>query len=256
MITLQTITTIELSNECNLSCRYCIHRLMHKEPTRELGIMSDEVFERSLRWLKALCERGTQGTINLNGNGESCLDPRLPERIRSVKDVMGYGAVNMCTNGVNLTEEMAIKIRDAGIDQFDVSPHSPFHARRAVQIMRKAGLRGIVNFGTIMQPHNWAGQIEPQNCVDEVAKIPCVPLIEGRGYIQKEGNVSPCCYDFRNLGTFGTVFDDDLLEKEIRPFVLCQRCHQVIPEEVLSEVMYVPERATYMIRDGVRVALP
>jgi hypothetical protein len=135
---------------------------------------------------------------------------------------------------VNLTYEMAVKIKDAGIDQFDVSPHSPFHARKAVQIMAKTGLRGIVNFGTILAPHNWAGQLEPENSVDYVRPIPCDPLIEGRGYIQREGNLSPCCYDFRNLGTFGTVYDEDLLEKDIKPFALCRLCHQVMPGEVIA----------------------
>ncbi len=236
MITLKTITTIELSNQCNLSCRYCINRLMRKEPSRELGIMSDEVFEESLHWLKLLCDFGTQKEVNLNGNGESCLDPKLPERIRAVKDMMGSRQVSMCTNGVNMTLGLAKSMKDAGLDRCDLSPHSPFHARMAAEIFRKVGMNGILNAGSIIFSHNWAGQLEPENSVEVWFQAPCDPLIEGRGYIQKEGSVSPCCYDFRNLGTFGTVFDEDLLDKEIKPFILCQKCHQVIPEETLKRV--------------------
>ena len=235
MITLKTITTIELSNACNLSCRYCINRLMRKSGVRDIGIMSDETFERCLYWLDILCRHGTQKEVNLNGNGESCLDPKLPERIRAVKDVVGERRVCMCTNGVNMTEDLAFRIKDAGIDQLDLSPHSPYHARKAVIMMYgKAGLPGIVNGGSILTSHNWAGQLEPENSVDMIYTSRCDPLIEGRGYIQKEGNVSPCCYDYRNLGTFGTVYDNDLLQKEIKPYILCKTCHQKIPEEILK----------------------
>ena len=234
MITLKTITTIELSNACNLQCRYCVNRLMMKSGVRDIGIMSDETFERCLYWLEILCKHGTQKEVNLNGNGESCLDPKLPERIRAVKDIAGNRKVAMCTNGVNMTVDLAGKIRDAGIDQIDLSPHSPYHARKAVVVMHQAGLRGIVNMGSITCSHNWAGQLEPENSIEVLYSIKCDPLIEGRGYVQKEGNVTPCCYDFRNLGVFGTVYDKDLLQKGMRPYELCKRCHQVIPDEILK----------------------
>jgi len=64
-------------------------------------------------------------------------------------------------------------------------------------------------------------------------KIVCHPLIEGRGYIQADGNITPCCYDYRDLGKYGTVFDKDILQKEIKPFALCKTCHQQIPNEIL-----------------------
>jgi MoaA/NifB/PqqE/SkfB family radical SAM enzyme len=94
MITLRTITTIELSNACSLSCPYCVNRLMRKHG-REYGIMDEATFERSLYWLQMLCDLGTQKEVNLNGNGESLLDPQIPERIRRVKDIMGERRVCM-----------------------------------------------------------------------------------------------------------------------------------------------------------------
>ncbi len=235
MITLRTITTIELSNACNLACSYCVNRLMRKYG-REYGIMNEATFERSLYWLQMLCDIGTQNEVNLNGNGESCLDPDLPSRIRRVKDIMGSRRVAMCTNGVNMTYDLAVKLKDSGLDQCDLSPHSPAHARKAAICMMKAGISGIVNMGSIVMSHNWAGQLEPQNTIDMVFSVKCDPLIEGRGYIQREGGVSPCCYDFRGLGQFGTVFDDDLLEKPILAYSLCKTCHQTIPMEIWAEV--------------------
>jgi len=236
MIALKTITTIELSNICNLKCRYCINRLLVKDPVRTPGIMSDETFERALHYLRILVMNGTQDTINLNGDGESCLDPQLPQRIRMVKDITGGIMVNMCTNGVNMTPELARSIADAGIDRCDLSPHSPFHARRALRYMANAGIRGVINYGAITASHNWAGQLEPENSVPCNITNACDSLIEGRGYILTEGNVTPCCYDYRNLGAFGSVYDDDLLEQPIRTFELCGACHQRIPKYVLRKM--------------------
>lgn len=234
MQTLKTITTIELSNICNLKCLYCINRLLVKHPSRTPGIMCDEVFDRTLEVLKMLCDRGTQREVNMNGNGESCLDPDLPERIRRVKDIVGpKRKVAMCTNGVNMTFEMAKELRECGLDQLDLSPHSPYHARKAVIHMVKAGWggHGVINNGPINASHNWAGQLEPEHTIECMLNgLKCDPLIEGRGYVQAEGGITPCCYDYRNLGVFGNIFDEGLLDRPMKPYILCYTCHQRIPE--------------------------
>ena len=237
MITLKTITTIELSNICNLKCQYCINRLLVKHPSRKPGIMTDEVFDKTLELLQELCNRGTQMEVNMNGDGESFLDPQLAYRIKRVKYIVGNERkVCMCTNGVNMTFGVCNALKDAGLDQLDLSPHSVFHARKAAQIMMQVGIPGVINDGVILHTHNWAGQLEPENSVAEVKiKTQCDPLIEGRGYVLREGNITPCCYDYRNLGVFGTVFDDDILDHPIRPFALCKTCHQIIPPEILAE---------------------
>lgn len=233
MITLKTFSTIELSSLCNLECRYCVNRLIG--PDRKRGIMSEQTFNLSLVWLEILCDRGTQKEVNLNGNGESCLDMDLPNRIRRVKDVMGDRTVMMCTNGINMTMDLAKKMKDAGLDRCDLSIHDAYHCRRTWNIFRKIGMSSVVNGGLIVSSHNWAGQLESENQVDINFKNQCDPLIEGRGYIQMEGNVTPCCYDYRDLGVFGDVRNDHLLEMPIRPYSLCPDCHQEIPKEVLWE---------------------
>lgn len=241
MITLKTITTIELANTCNLACKYCVNRLLVKHPARDPGIMSDEVFEKSLYWLDILCRRGTQQEVWLNGLGESCLDSKLLERVRATKDIVGDHQVGICTNGVNLTYELAKGLMDSGLDKLDISPHSAFHTRRAVSFMIKAGWaeRSAINPGIFNATHNWCGQLEPENRVESYLYsmgINCDPLTEGRGYIWKEGRLSPCCYDYQLLGTFGSVFDDDLLNRPIRDFELCPHCHQKISKETMEKI--------------------
>ena len=236
MITLKTITTIELSSKCNLKCLYCVNRLITKNSDRKPQIMSKKVFDRSLYWLEKLCQLGTQKEVNLNGNGESTLDPDLIKRIHDVRDCIGANRqLAFCTNGINMNPELANKLRGSGINRVDVSPHSPYHARKAISILVAAGHSVLCTPGAIIQSHNWAGQLEPEHQIPCRVVIKCDPLIEGRGYIQAEGTVSPCCYDYRNLGTFGTVFDKNLLEREIKPYELCKTCHQKIPNEIIMD---------------------
>lgn len=235
MITLKTITTIELSNICNMSCQYCINRLLVKHPSREPGVMSDRVFDKSLELLQELINRGTQLEVNMNGDGESFLDPQLAYRIKRTKHIMGEGKVCLCTNGLNLTLEVCQALKDAGLDQLDLSPHSAWHARKAAVIMIKVGIPGVINDGVIISSHNWAGQLEPENQIECLLKNQCDPLIEGRGYILKEGNITPCCYDYRNLGVFGSVFDEDILDHPIKPYELCKTCHQKIPPKLMAK---------------------
>lgn len=247
MITLKTITTIELSNDCQLACTYCVNRYMQKRAKRKRMIMNDEVFEASLSWLKVLCDNGTQQELNMNGTGESFLDPQLFSRIRRAREVMGLNRViSMSTNGIIMSDEIAKKIASSGLTDISVSIHRTEAARNAGQILATNHVRGSFNYGTVTSPHNWAGQLDPEHNARILPDIVCHPLIEGRGYISVEGNVSPCCYDYRFLGVFGTVFDKDLDQRPVAPFALCRTCHQQIPQAILDEYeVQQPKRKSF-----------
>jgi hypothetical protein len=233
MITLKTITTIELSNDCQLACRYCINKDMERKARRERQIMSDEVLGASMQWVSKLLAAGTQQEVNLNGNGESFLDPLLLHRIRHMREVFGKEIrISLSTNGLIMSDDTARKLKDSGLSDISVSVHRAEAARKAGQVLATNGVKGTFNFGAINQPHNWAGQLDPEMSCRILPNIDCHPLMEGRGYISVEGNVSPCCYDYRFLGVFGTVFDADLLEHEIKPYSLCATCHQKIPDDI------------------------
>jgi len=237
MITLQTITTIELASICNLECAYCISRLLQDEPVRRPGLMSDDVFKAACDVLQKLCDQGTQREINLNGNGEPLLDYKLIQRIKTVREIVGPDRhIGLSTNGMLITKSIAKELASSGLTQLDISPHQPYYARKAAYIMHGAGMKkGQVSFGCIIMSHNWAGQLEPEHQIKCELKINCDPLIEGRGYVLSEGNITPCCYDYRNLGVFGTVFDDDILDRPIKPYELCHSCHQQIPPFICAE---------------------
>jgi len=236
---LKTITTIELSSLCNLSCLYCVNRLLVKHPARNPGIMTDSVFDASLSVLRNLCLDGTQQEVNLNGNGESMLDEHIIERIKKTKEVMGNRTVTFCTNGVYMTPAIAKQLKAAGLDMISLSPHAPFHARKAAHIMAGNGLTPYINFGSICASHNWAGQLEPENSIDCRLTNECTPLKEGRGYISSEGYLSPCCYDYKLLGVYGHVLDDDILEKDVAPYSLCHTCHQKIDKQIQEQYDFI-----------------
>ena len=243
MITLQTITTIELSSICNLKCLYCINRKMIDAPERRPGLMTDDIFEKTCELLSELVSRGTQREIHLNGNGESTLDYQLIDRIKKVREIVGPERhVGLSTNGLLISEQLAADLRDSGLTQLDISPHSPYHARKAAHIMFESGMKkGMVSMGCMVASHNWAGQLEPEHSVHCYLKNRCDPLIEGRGYVLSEGNITPCCYDYRNLGVFAHVNDNirDILDTPIVPFELCHTCHQQIPPFICDENNFV-----------------
>lgn len=199
--------------------------------------MSQEIFEASLKLIKVLVERGTQKELNLNGNGETLLDSRLLSRIQRLRAELGNEIVlQFSTNAILLNPSMAASLKKAGISRVDLSPHKPEFVRKAVCYLVQAGIIGYINNGPMFQSHNWAGQLEPENRVPiEPKGVDCKPLIEGRGYIQSEGDIVPCCYDYRNLGKFAHVLEGELaLERRMKPFGLCETCHQVLPGNVTS----------------------
>jgi len=208
--------------------------MLVKDPSRKPGIMNDAVFDRCVEIVSELTERGTQKELNLNGNGESLLDPQLIERIGKLRAQMGDRLhIQLSTNATLVTPQSAAGLKNAGINRIDLSPHKPEAVRFAVCYMGAAGITGAINAGPLLKSHNWAGQLEPENsipCTPEGVK--CDPLIDGRAYIQSEGDVVPCCYDYRNLGRIGHVFDADILERELKPFELCKTCHQILPDEL------------------------
>jgi hypothetical protein len=210
---------------------------MVNEPARRPGLMTQEVFSATCNILQKLCDNGTQREVNMNGNGESLLDFRLIERIKTVREIVGPDRhIGLSTNGVLVDKNIAKEFVKSGLTQLDISPHMPYFARRAAHTMHEAGMKkGQVSFGCIVMSHNWAGQLEPEHQINCVLHDYCLPLIEGRGYVLSEGNITPCCYDYRNLGVYGTVFDDDILERSIKPYELCHTCHQQIPPFICAE---------------------
>jgi radical SAM protein with 4Fe4S-binding SPASM domain len=105
---------IEVTSRCNLRCTFC-----DKLPVLSKGQMGDLDFNL----YKKLLDEGAEGRLwglKLSYRGEPLLHPRLVEMVayakaRSVLDLY------FNTNGMLLTEKMAHRLMDAGLDRLSVS---------------------------------------------------------------------------------------------------------------------------------------
>jgi MoaA/NifB/PqqE/SkfB family radical SAM enzyme len=91
---------------------FCPHATMR----RPQGTMSSEIFARVIEQ----CVKNKIRTIVLTGFGEPLLDGEYVARIQYAKD-QGIPVVSCVTNGIMLSEDMAEKLFQAGLDYLSVS---------------------------------------------------------------------------------------------------------------------------------------
>lgn len=117
---------IEPTNICNLRCPFCYRTLAIQE--------NSQVFERqghlSVELFRLILEQITENgkcmvpAIKFTHRGEPLLNQNLPELIRLAKEA---GAIDVIvnTNGTRLTQSLAEKLLDAGLDRMLFSFDSP-----------------------------------------------------------------------------------------------------------------------------------
>jgi MoaA/NifB/PqqE/SkfB family radical SAM enzyme len=103
---------IELTNRCNLDCRTCMRNVWH-EP---MGDMREETFAAVLESVKAI---QPAPKIFFGGFGEPLAHKRAVEMIARAK--ASGSPVEMITNGILLTKDVALRLVDIGIDRVWVS---------------------------------------------------------------------------------------------------------------------------------------
>jgi MoaA/NifB/PqqE/SkfB family radical SAM enzyme len=104
---------IEITNRCNAKCYFC-----PRDQTPHQGLMSTEVFERSLsraiEFRGAAVEiLGTDVSVSLCGLGEPLLNRHAAGFVRQVREA-GFPCT-MSSNGALLTEKRAAALLDAGL---------------------------------------------------------------------------------------------------------------------------------------------
>lgn len=222
-----TINSIETSSKCNLACQYCMAKDQHKY--RAVGIMSLETFKRALEWVRYYSNKGTQKELNLFGVGEPLLNSNIVEMVRLAREVVPVRyRVHMNSNGIKLTEELAFALKSAGLNSMDLTAHDAYHTAKSIRIVQKAGLAGQVSLDFVIQPNDWAGQV---NWFKSVVRYPCPWLHVGQCFILSNGAIAQCCFDAKAQSIMGNV-NDIPGELEAMPFKLCETCHQDMPREI------------------------
>ncbi len=225
---IQTINSIELSSLCNSNCRYCPAKDQGKH--RDVGFMSWRVFKKTIEWVNVLCSRDTQLEVNLFGVGESTMHPSFVAMVKYAREKIPFRLLlHLNTNGILMTKELAIELKDAGVNHIDITGHNHYHTAKTIRIFREVGIAGNLTYDFVTRPHNWAGQCDWFE-IDKTVYDPgeCPWLKYGQVMVMSDGHITPCCIDAFGAGVFGHV-NEDVTKLEVLPFELCEKCHHTKP---------------------------
>lgn len=112
---IRTVFHLELTELCNYNCSFC------KTVRRQEKNVMD--YELAIRALDALSETPVHGiylnSVQLNGNGEPLLYPRLCDVIREARK--RFSMAEFVTNGSLMTEDKIDALLKTGIDMIEIS---------------------------------------------------------------------------------------------------------------------------------------
>lgn len=220
------IYQIELSNYCNLTCRYC----PHPNQKRQKGFMELSTFKKVV----ALAKKCGQSMLYLHNFGEVVLHPNLAEFIAYAKEE-GIEC-SFFTNGVLFTEELIKILYSAGLRKISISNHVSNADVLVKELIEKANVPIIIDeVYDVSVRHNWAGQILETECdyVCQSNDEPCIFERKNAFVVLWNGDIASCCIDCDGVSIHYTV--DDLLINDYT-FVksrLCNSCDLMRGDEEL-----------------------
>ena len=193
--------------------------------------MAWETYEQTLKFIKKLCDAGTQGEVALTGIGEPTLHPRFAEAVARLREALGPDRqLTISTNGLLFTEAVALAIKPYCPHVF-VSLHRPEKAGPAVELAMKHGMLAGANASAAVSAMDWAGQVRWFN---SHPASDCEYLRAGWAVALVDGRVTMCCVDADGSGSVGTVWDVPVM-LQMAPFGLCAKCSFRVPRK-LKEV--------------------
>lgn len=201
-----------------MSCDYCLspHIKEHRKP----GLMTLETFKKVVDKIEQFFDNGTQGEIWLHGTGESLLNPDIALMVTLLKSKVSL-PVYLSTNSLLIDNEIVKKLKIAGIDRIDISPHDEEAALKAWQIINSQGIQSTINYGVQDKKFNWASQLDIESTIPEYPICPWMHYKEC--FILHDGSVVSCCFDAYGTNIIGHI--EDVENLEIKPFGLCKNCN-------------------------------
>ena len=116
--------SIEPSNICNFKCRMCFHGNNETaDEAKPLQNMPSEIFEKTLSDIKDWVRKSGKRIklMKLYSLGEPLLHPDVCEWVRKIKNAGICDSLEITTNASLLTESVAEKLVDYGLDTLRVS---------------------------------------------------------------------------------------------------------------------------------------
>jgi hypothetical protein len=184
--------------------------------------MAEDVFLKSLAWVKKFQATRPHPELNLAGIGESTLHPEFVRYVHLARAAVGkYVDLILATNGLLMTDDLAREIAPAK-PRVWVSLHRPERAGPAVEALRRAGIFAGTSSDPSLAAVDWAGQVQWH--VSAKKGQDCPWILNSMAMIMADGRVTRCCFDSTGAGVIATV-DDDLGKFAQSPYSLCSTCH-------------------------------
>lgn len=164
-LNLPKISSIELTNNCNLKCPNCPNATLsfHK------GFISDEVFYEALKYVPPY----QKDTVAVHCMDEPLLHPKLIEYLTA----MSKRKINICmsTNGLLLTEELGRRILDIFSSLDRTVLYISFHTKKSVEnwlkftkLVEEYKIAGLDFYGQVLEhneeeAHAWLKEMGIEN---------------------------------------------------------------------------------------------
>jgi len=215
---------IETISVCDRHCRYCPVSLPSFNNSRNLRVMTDEVYASIIEQLTTLPRkggnRGFNGVLSLNAYGEPLLDNKIIERVEQARSRLPEAKVGFFSNGDFLTKEKLDKLVSAGVQEVVLTPHdgqfkppiydlAEYEKRQANIEKRKPVLRlkeplwYLCNRGGDIQGIAVDQMIYPQKrCISPSYAF----------WISSDGIVAMCCNDAQLTHPMGDITQFGIME--------------------------------------------
>lgn len=228
MVAIQRLHQIELSSHCNLRCRYCVNPNLQRPKL----YMSEDDYRASLKWARMFVRQRLQTELNLAGLGEATMHPDFIKYVALAREAVGWNCwLVFSSNGVLLDDHMCRELAKYKPTVF-ISVHRAEYAGPAMEAAARAGLQHQLSTDPVTHAMDIAGQVD-WYVADVFKQCPpeCWWIKDGRVMVMADGRVTTCCLDGSGCGTLGHV-TDDITQMRMRPYVLCESCHQQLPDSV------------------------
>ena len=218
---IQRIHQIEITSQCNLRCKYCVHPKMKREKLH----MKLETFKKAIELAKHCVAKYGQTELNLCGIGESTMHPQFIEFLAYAREQLPSTALVIASNGVKLKEEQVAAMQKYNLNYF-VSLHRPEVAGPAIELAKKYNVLRGISADPSIAAIDWAGQVDWHT---SSPPSQCPWLTNQQVMVTADGNLTSCCLDGDGVGIIGTV-DSDIEKLEVVPYSLCKDCNHTIPD--------------------------
>jgi MoaA/NifB/PqqE/SkfB family radical SAM enzyme len=140
---------IEATTRCNLECTFCTHSSLEEDQVGDID------FETSKRIIDEGEKCGGLPTININGLGEPLLRKDIPELVSYAK-AHGVQDVMFHTNATIMTEDLATRLIEAGLDRIVFSVDSPDKATyESMRILKSSYDKNKDVEGAVLEGTPW-----------------------------------------------------------------------------------------------------